>query len=75
MMMPGATRESAHGGLYVMVDALGSDWKVIPVENLIAAFGSIGGAGVRLVMACGGMEEAGETLGSAAYNVSREGFN
>ena len=23
----------------------------------------------------GGMEEAGETLGSAAYNVSREGFN
>ena len=59
MMMPGATRERAHGGLYVMVDALGSDWKVIPVENLIAAFGSIGGAGVRLVMACGGMEEAG----------------
>ena len=42
--------------LYVIVDA--SDWKVIPVENFLAAFQGDGFENVELVMTCGNMEEA-----------------
>ncbi len=42
-------------GFMVIVDAL--DWRVIPVENLLAAFAHLGN--VELVMACG---DAGEAL-------------
>lgn len=38
----------------VIVDAM--DWRVIPVENFLAAFGHLGN--VKLVMACGDTEEA-----------------
>ena len=38
----------------VIVDA--SDWRVIPVENFLAAFGQLGN--VELVMRCGDGEEA-----------------
>ena len=53
-LIDGREMEKAGEPFFVFVDAL--DWKVIPVENFIAAFASM--SSVKLVMACETVEEA-----------------